>query len=184
MRLEAVVEDRPLWGESAEHGQMERPVGLQGVLVERLDVGCLHVAVPVGDADLAGSRIQIRGIDPTERGDQGAVSHILAEVDLVGTVGAGLEEHHSDLLELDLKLTVVLRKAYGGAVTTMNSKGLGADIVFAWLQAEIGIMNAAQAVGIIDRHAIEAAPGPMAAQSELDLRRSAPDRRWMASSTR
>jgi acetyl-CoA carboxylase carboxyltransferase component len=49
----------------------------------------------------------------------------------------------------------------------MNSKGLGADIVFAWLQAEIGIMNAAQAVGTIDRHAIEAAPGPMAAQSEL-----------------
>ncbi len=59
-------------------------------------------------------------------------------------LGEGAELHHSDLLELDLKLTVVLRKAYGGAVITMNSKGLGADIVFAWLQGEIGIMNAAQ----------------------------------------
>ncbi len=59
-------------------------------------------------------------------------------------LGEGAELHHSDLLELDLKLTLVLRKAYGGAVITMNSKGLGADIVFAWLQAEIGIMNAAQ----------------------------------------
>ena len=30
------------------------------------------------------------------------------------------------------KLTVVLRKAYGGAVITMNSRDLGADMVFAW----------------------------------------------------
>ncbi len=45
------------------------------------------------------------------------------------------------------KLTVVLRKAYGGAVITMNSKDLGADLVFAWPGAEIGIMAAGQAVG-------------------------------------
>ena len=45
------------------------------------------------------------------------------------------------------KLTVVLRKAYGGAVITMNSKDLGADLVFAWPGAEIGIMAARQAVG-------------------------------------
>jgi acetyl-CoA carboxylase carboxyltransferase component len=49
------------------------------------------------------------------------------------------------------RLTVVLRKAYGGAVITMNSKDLGADLVFAWPQAEIGIMAASQAVGIVHR---------------------------------
>jgi acetyl-CoA carboxylase carboxyltransferase component len=49
------------------------------------------------------------------------------------------------------RITVVLRKAYGGAVITMNSKDLGADIVFAWPQAEIGIMAASQAVGIVHR---------------------------------
>jgi acetyl-CoA carboxylase carboxyltransferase component len=49
------------------------------------------------------------------------------------------------------KLTVVLRKAYGGAVITMNSKELGADLVFAWPGAEIGIMAATQAVGIAER---------------------------------
>jgi acetyl-CoA carboxylase carboxyltransferase component len=49
------------------------------------------------------------------------------------------------------RLTVVLRKAYGGAVITMNSKDLGADIAFAWPQAEIGIMAANQAVGIVHR---------------------------------
>ena len=45
------------------------------------------------------------------------------------------------------EVTVVLRKAYGGAVITMNSKDLGADMVFAWPGAEIGIMAARQAVG-------------------------------------
>ena len=49
------------------------------------------------------------------------------------------------------RITVVLRKAYGGAVITMNSKDLGADMVFAWPRAEIGIMAAGQAVGIVHR---------------------------------
>lgn len=49
------------------------------------------------------------------------------------------------------RLTVVLRKAYGGAVITMNSRELGADLTFAWPGAEIGIMAAGQAVGIVHR---------------------------------
>ena len=57
------------------------------------------------------------------------------------------------------KLTVVLRKAYGGAVITMNSKGLGADMVFAWPQAELGIMAANQAVGIVHRRRLADADG-------------------------
>jgi acetyl-CoA carboxylase carboxyltransferase component len=47
------------------------------------------------------------------------------------------------------KLTVVLRKAYGGAYITMNSKGLGADLTLAWPGAEIGIMGARPAVDVI-----------------------------------
>lgn len=54
------------------------------------------------------------------------------------------------------KLTVIVRKAFGGAVITMNSKDLGADMVFAWPGAEIGIMAAKQAVGIVHRREIEA----------------------------
>jgi len=54
------------------------------------------------------------------------------------------------------KLTVVLRKAYGGAVITMNSRDLGADAVFAWPGAEIGIMAARQAVDIVHRRHLEA----------------------------
>ncbi len=54
-----------------------------------------------------------------------------------------------------LRLTVVLRKAYGGAVITMNSKDLGADAVFAWPGAEFGIMSASEAVRIVDRRRLE-----------------------------
>src|SRR4029453_16331465 len=57
------------------------------------------------------------------------------------------------------KLTVIVRKAYGGAVITMNSKGLGADMVFAWPQAELGIMAARQAVGIVHRRRLAESNG-------------------------
>jgi acetyl-CoA carboxylase carboxyltransferase component len=55
------------------------------------------------------------------------------------------------------KMTVLLRKAYGGAAITMNSKDLGADLVFAWPSAEIGIMSAREAVGIVNRREISGA---------------------------
>lgn len=58
------------------------------------------------------------------------------------------------------KLTVVLRKAFGGAAITMNSKDLGADLVFSWPRAQIGIMAARQAVGIVHRRALATADGP------------------------
>jgi acetyl-CoA carboxylase carboxyltransferase component len=56
------------------------------------------------------------------------------------------------------KLTLVLRKAFGGAAITMNSKGLGADMVFSWPGAQIGIMAADQAVGIVHGRALAADP--------------------------
>ncbi len=66
-----------------------------------------------------------------------------------------------------LRLTVVLRKAYGGAVITMNSKDLGADAVYAWPGAEIGIMAATEAVRIVDRRRLEAAARHDALQGAL-----------------
>ena len=41
-----------------------------------------------------------------------------------------------------LKITVIIRKAYGGAYIAMNSKGIGADVVYSWPNAEVGIMAA------------------------------------------
>ena len=44
------------------------------------------------------------------------------------------------------KVTVVLRKAFGGAFIAMNARDLGADYTFAWPQAQLGVMGAKQAV--------------------------------------
>jgi acetyl-CoA carboxylase carboxyltransferase component len=61
------------------------------------------------------------------------------------------------------KITIVLRKAFGGAFIAMNSRDLGADYVFAWPQATLGVMGAKQAVGIVKRRDIAAAEDPDAA---------------------
>jgi acetyl-CoA carboxylase carboxyltransferase component len=58
------------------------------------------------------------------------------------------------------KLTVVLRKSYGGAYITMNSRDLGADLVLAWPEAELGIMSARTAVGIVNRRELQVAGEP------------------------
>mgnify|MGYP005774394627 CR=1 FL=1 len=65
------------------------------------------------------------------------------------------------------KVSVIMRKAYGGAYIAMNSKGLGADIVYAWPIAEIAVMGAAGAVSIIGRNAIKNAENPSEKKKEL-----------------
>ncbi len=65
------------------------------------------------------------------------------------------------------RVTVVLRKAFGGAFIAMNSRGLGADLVFAWPGAEIGVMGAHPATGIVHRRELAAAPDPDARQEAL-----------------
>ncbi|MEE8519664.1 MAG: acyl-CoA carboxylase subunit beta [Dehalococcoidia bacterium] len=65
------------------------------------------------------------------------------------------------------KLTVVTRKAYGGAYVVMGSKHLRADINFAWPTAEIAVMGPDAAVNIIHRHKIAEAEDPEALRNEL-----------------
>lgn len=65
------------------------------------------------------------------------------------------------------RVTIIMRKAYGGAYIAMNSKGIGADIVYAWPIAEIAVMGAAGAVSIIGRKAIKSAENPSVKKKEL-----------------
>ena len=65
------------------------------------------------------------------------------------------------------KLTVVLRKSFGGAYITMNSRDLGADLVLAWPDAELGIMSARAAVNVTARRAVRAADDPDAELARL-----------------
>ena len=65
------------------------------------------------------------------------------------------------------KLTVITRKAYGGAYDVMASKHIRADFNFAWPTAEIAVMGAEGAVPIIFKKEIAAAPDPRAKEAEL-----------------
>ncbi|MBK8967464.1 MAG: acyl-CoA carboxylase subunit beta [Saprospiraceae bacterium] len=58
------------------------------------------------------------------------------------------------------RVTVITRKAYGGAYDVMNSKHIGADMNFAWPTAEIAVMGAKGASEIIFKKEIEAAENP------------------------
>ena len=64
------------------------------------------------------------------------------------------------------KLTVIVRKAYGGAYLAMCSRDLGADQVFAWPGAEIAVMGPDGAANIIFRKEIQAAADAVAARKE------------------
>jgi propionyl-CoA carboxylase beta chain len=65
------------------------------------------------------------------------------------------------------RLTVITRKAYGGAYLVMNSKHIRADVNFAWPTAEIAVMGPEGAVGIVFRRELEAAEDPEAMREKL-----------------
>ncbi len=86
--------------------------------------------------------------------------------------GAGVIRHGASLVHAFAQATVprvtlILRKAFGGAFITMNSKDLGADYVFAWPGAEIGVMGAKPAVGVMHRKALALAEDPEAERERL-----------------
>ncbi|MEE9472935.1 MAG: acyl-CoA carboxylase subunit beta, partial [Acidimicrobiia bacterium] len=65
------------------------------------------------------------------------------------------------------KITVITRKAYGGAYVVMNSRSLRADLVYAWPSAEIAVMGAQGAVEIIHRSELAAAEDGDEQRSQL-----------------
>ncbi len=66
------------------------------------------------------------------------------------------------------RVTVITRKAYGGAYDVMNSKHIGADMNFAWPSAEIAVMGAKGASEIIFKKEIESAANPAAMLAEKE----------------
>lgn len=65
------------------------------------------------------------------------------------------------------KLTVIVRKAYGGAYCVMNPRHIGADLVLAWPSAEIAVMGPEGAVNVIFRREIQDAEDASARKAEL-----------------
>ena len=103
---------------------------------------------------------------------------LVSFVDVPGFM-PGIDQEHGGIIRHGAKLlyayceatvprvTVVTRKAYGGAYVVMNSRSVGADVVFAWPTAEIAVMGARGAVNIIHRRKIGAADDPETLRAEL-----------------
>ncbi len=65
------------------------------------------------------------------------------------------------------RVTIITRKAYGGAFVVMNSLGIGGDFNFAWPTAEIAVMGPAGAIKIVNRAELNAATDRAALEKEL-----------------
>ncbi|MCC2592343.1 acyl-CoA carboxylase subunit beta [Tessaracoccus sp. OS52] len=103
---------------------------------------------------------------------------VLTFVDVPGFL-PGVGQEHQGIIRRGAKLiyayaeatvpllTVITRKAYGGAYVVMGSKHLGADINFAWPTAQIAVMGAQGAVNVLHRKALSAAEDPEALRQRL-----------------
>ena len=65
------------------------------------------------------------------------------------------------------RISVVIRKAYGGAYVVMNSKSIGADLAYAWPTAELAVMGAGGAVEIVHRRDLLASDDPQTLRKQL-----------------
>lgn len=93
---------------------------------------------------------------------------------LPGTVeeGRGVITHGAKVLKAYVettspKLTVILRKAFGGAYIAMGSASLGAHVTWAWANSEIAVMGPGGAVALLNRRELAAADDPDALRTEL-----------------
>ena len=103
---------------------------------------------------------------------------IITFVDVPGFL-PGVDQEHNGIIRHGAKLlyayceatvpriSVITRKAYGGAYLVMNARGIGADLVFAWPSAEIAVMGARGAVNIIHRRELSGADDADARRTEL-----------------
>ena len=86
-----------------------------------------------------------------------------------GVVRRGAKLLHAFAEATVPRVTLVTRKAYGGAYIAMNSRALGATRVLAWPGAEIAVMGAVAAVRILQRRALAAAPPEKRHEVEAEL---------------
>jgi acetyl-CoA carboxylase carboxyltransferase component len=103
---------------------------------------------------------------------------LITLVDVPGFM-PGIEQEHSGIIRHGAKMlytyasatvpkiTLILRKAYGGAYLAMCSQEMGADLVYAWPSAEIAVMGAEGAVNILYREEIKTASDPKLKAAEL-----------------
>ncbi len=86
-----------------------------------------------------------------------------------GAVRRGAKLLHAFGESVIPRVTLITRRAYGGAYVAMNSKALGATRVFAWPQAEVSVMGAVAAVRVLHRRILADLPQQQRESMELEL---------------
>ena len=86
-----------------------------------------------------------------------------------GVVRRGAKLLHAFAEAVVPRVTLVTRKAYGGAYIAMNSRSLGATRVFAWPGAEVAVMGAVAAVRILHRRRLAEVPADVRGEVEQEL---------------
>ena len=86
-----------------------------------------------------------------------------------GVVRRGAKLLHAFSEAVVPRVTLITRKAYGGAYIAMNSRSLGATKVFAWPSAEVAVMGAVAAVRVLHRRILADLPDDQRAAMELEL---------------
>jgi acetyl-CoA/propionyl-CoA carboxylase carboxyl transferase subunit len=86
-----------------------------------------------------------------------------------GVVRRGAKLLHAFSEAVVPRVTLITRKAYGGAYIAMNSRSLGATKVFAWPTAEVAVMGAVAAIRVLHRRILADLPDDQRAAMELEL---------------
>ncbi|MBQ7734157.1 MAG: methylmalonyl-CoA carboxyltransferase [Synergistaceae bacterium] len=143
-------------------------------------IGGRSVGIIANNADVMAGCLDINASDKASRFIRHCDAFNLPIVTFVDVPGylPGLEQEKSGIIRKGAKLlyayseasvpliTVIMRKAYGGAYLAMSSKALGADVVLAWPQAEIAVMGAEGAASIVFKKEIDGADDPSAKRLE------------------
>jgi len=102
---------------------------------------------------------------------------ILTLVDVTGFL-PGVAQEHAGIIRHGAKMlyayaeatvpkvTLITRKSYGGAYLAMNSRDMGADVVYAWPTAAVAVMGAEGAANIVYRREIQQSPNPEATRAQ------------------
>jgi acetyl-CoA/propionyl-CoA carboxylase carboxyl transferase subunit len=86
-----------------------------------------------------------------------------------GAVRRGAKLLHAFAESVVPRVTLITRRAFGGAYVAMNSKALGATRIFAWPEAEVSVMGSIAAVRVLHRRILAELPEDQRAGMELEL---------------
>ena len=153
----------------------------RNVITGLAHLGGRAVGVVANDPSVLAGTLDIDASDKAARFIRTCDAFNLPIVTLVDVTGfmPGLAQEHGGIIRHGAKMlyayaeatvpkvTLIVRKSYGGAYLAMNSRDMGADVVLAWPTAAVAVMGADGAANVLYRRQIQAASDPDAMRAQL-----------------